>query len=87
MFCLDLRPFSIVAGQLTERDYDLMDEARRARDNARLMDSGVEDVNDDIPFTNCHLLNRQSLRTRLLNIHARYPIEVAGQLYSFNDLE
>ena len=76
-----------MAGQLTERDYDLMDEARRARDNASLLDTDSEYVHDGVPFTNCHLMNRQSLRTRLLNVHARYPIEVAGQSYSFNDLE
>lgn len=76
-----------MAGQLTERDYDLMDEARQARENASLLDTDGEDVNDSTPFANCHMMNRQSLRTRLLNVHARYPVEVAGQLYSFNDLE
>ena len=86
-FSLDLRPFSIVMGQLTQRDLDVLDEAQLAKDNASLLDTDCEDVNDDIPAANCHMINRQSLKTRLLGVHAKYPINIAGTMYHFEDLE
>ena len=84
---LDLRPFSIVMGQLTQQDYDELDESRRAKEDASLLETDQEDLSDETPSANCHMINRQSLKIRLSSVHAQYPVTIGGKQYHFNDLE
>ena len=71
---------------MTQQDYDQMDANRLARENASLLETDTEDISEDVPLAQCHLINRQSLKIRLSNVTGSYPINVGGQLYGFNDL-